>query len=99
MERASGDKHGFNPCFTGYGSDAPPSPASSRSSRLCVSILVLLDMALMPSPTMRFCPMDNSVSILVLLDMALMREVLFPPIEWQNYQVSILVLLDMALMQ
>ena len=36
----------FNPCFTGYGSDAG-SPSSGMSQSGSVSILVLLDMALM----------------------------------------------------
>ena len=61
----------FNPCFTGYGSDALRSQELSRS-RSIVSILVLLDMALMQKRENEIAALLD-VSILVLLDMALMR--------------------------
>ena len=60
----------FNPCFTGYGSDAMKLSACSLW-RPDVSILVLLDMALMHDDH-REQARGVGVSILVLLDMALM---------------------------
>ena len=61
----------FNPCFTGYGSDAP-ARAEGAAPDIKVSILVLLDMALMPPLPGSGTARVEAVSILVLLDMALM---------------------------